>query len=230
MRGVTSIMRTCLAVLMMLAVLAVTSPAPLAAAEEHDHKASEEKTLGVESGIFQGAVELSIWTILVFVILLVVLRKYAWGPILDGLARKREEASPATSTRRSTATQGLPPRSKAKTEAEMARASMRRDPRDDRQGAQQDAAATAAEELARGKAEVQAERDRLHHELRMEQDQAACGQDLGLQRPNSPRSISAKAIGKHLSDADHRALLDEALAEFRAAGQTRMAEVESAKA
>src|ERR1700722_8826651 len=83
-------MHRCMLIIMVLAGLAVVSPAPLLAADDRVHKESEAKQIGVDHGLFVGAVELSLWTILVFVILLFVLRKYAWGPILTGLQQREE--------------------------------------------------------------------------------------------------------------------------------------------
>jgi F-type H+-transporting ATPase subunit b len=211
-------MGRCLLILAMLAVLVVASPAPLLGAEEH------EKSHGVETGLFKGAVELSVWTIVVFLLLLWVLHKYAWGPILTGL-RQREEGiardkHEAEQARREAAD------AKAKAEAEVTRINSEISQMISK--ARQDAAATAAEEFARGKAEVQAERDRLHREMSMEHDQAL--QDVWSKSVQLATLISSKAISKHLSDADHRVLLDEALVEFRAAGQARVAEIQSARA
>jgi F0F1-type ATP synthase membrane subunit b/b' len=94
--------------------------------------------------------------------------------------------------------------------------------------ARQDAEALVRDEQARGKAEIQAERDRLRRELSMERDQAL--EEVWSKSVSLATLISSKAIGKHLSDADHRALLDEALTEFRAAGQSRVHDIESARA
>src|SRR5258708_17560404 len=38
--------------------------------------------------LFGKALDLSIWTIVVFLVLLVVLRKYAWKPLLEGLEQR----------------------------------------------------------------------------------------------------------------------------------------------
>jgi F-type H+-transporting ATPase subunit b len=209
---------------MMLAALAVASPAPLVAGDDHGKKHSEEKRLGVETGLFKGAVELSVWTIIVFLLLLWVLHKYAWGPILTGLQQR--EQGIARDKREAEQARMEAVDAKAKAEAEMARVNAEINQMISK--ARVDAQATAAEELARGKAEVQAERDRLHRDLRMEHDQAL--QDVWTKSVGLAALISSKAISKHLSEADHRALLDEALTEFRAAGQARVADLESARA
>jgi F-type H+-transporting ATPase subunit b len=215
---------------MMLAAIAVASPVAIAGKGAHAkdthgkaHDESKDKTLGVEEGIFKGAVELSIWTIVVFVLLLWVLHKYAWGPILTGLTQREEgiarDKREAEHARKEAAD------ARAKVEAEMARVNNEINQMISK--ARQDAQATAAEELARGKTEVQAERDRLHRELSMERDQAL--QEVWSKSVQLAMLISSKAFSKHLTDADHRALLDESLAEFRAAGQARVADIESAR-
>src|SRR6267378_261440 len=43
-----------------------------------------------QPGIFDLRLDLGLWTIVVFVLLFLVLKKYAWGPMLQGL-HKREE-------------------------------------------------------------------------------------------------------------------------------------------
>src|SRR5437773_1376298 len=55
------------------------------AASQGDHP-TEEK-----SNVFKGILDLTIWTIVVFLLLVLILGKYAWGPMLEGL-QKREDA------------------------------------------------------------------------------------------------------------------------------------------
>src|SRR5438105_1685072 len=63
---------------------------------EHDGHAKDKGGHGKDGGhgkgghdepakldIFAGAIDLAIWTIVVFVILFIVLRKFAWGPMLE---------------------------------------------------------------------------------------------------------------------------------------------------
>src|SRR5688572_32547553 len=41
-------------------------------------------------GVFAGSMELAIWTLCVFLLLLFILTKFAWKPILEGLRRREE--------------------------------------------------------------------------------------------------------------------------------------------
>ena len=208
----------------LLIALAAASPATLLAAEEADHGGSQGQLIGVEHGLFKGAIELSLWTIVVFLLLMGVLRKYAWGPILEGLKQREEgiarDKAEAEHARR------LAAEAQARAEEALARAAA--DASQLIAKAKQDAAASAAEEIARGKAELQAERDRLRHEMEVARDQAL--QQIWEQAAQLATLISSKAVGKQLSYEDHRQLLGEALAEFRAAGQSRVEDLESARA
>jgi F-type H+-transporting ATPase subunit b len=219
-------MRRCLLIGLMLAVLAAATSAWLPAADPHDGHGSKEPITprGVEKGLFLGSLDLAIWTIVVFLLLLWVLRKYAWGPILEGL-RHREEGF-ARDKREAEHARREAAEARARAEAETARVNSEIGQMMAK--ARQDAEALVRDEQARGKAEIQAERDRLRRELSMERDQAL--QEVWSKSVSLATLISSKAIGKHLSDADHRALLDEALAEFRAAGQSRVQDIESARA
>jgi F0F1-type ATP synthase membrane subunit b/b' len=94
--------------------------------------------------------------------------------------------------------------------------------------ATKDAAAAAAEEISRGKAEVAAERERLQRELRLAADDAL--HKMWEQSAQLATLISTKVVRKQLNESDHRALLGEALAEFRAAAEARKQTLESARA
>jgi F-type H+-transporting ATPase subunit b len=205
-----------------LIALAVLSAPVLASAEGASHS-EESKILGVEGSLFVGALELSLWTIVVFLLLLFVLRKFAWGPILAGLQQREEgiarDKSEAEAARR------LAAEAKVAAEKGMAQAAARASELITK--ARQDAEATVAEQLAKGKAELQAERTRLHHEMEMERKQAQ--KQLIDFVAQLATQVAGKAIGKQLTIADQHNLVNEALGEFAAAGKTRLEEVESAR-
>jgi F-type H+-transporting ATPase subunit b len=203
------------------AVLAVLTAAPVLA-EETGH-GGEQKILGIESGLFLGALELSLWTILVFVLLVIVLRKYAWGPILAGLQQREEgiarDKAEAESARR------LAAEARVAAEAEMAQAAARATEMVAK--ARQDAEATVADQLAKGKAELQAQRDQHRRELEREYQQAR--QQLATYVAQVATLVASKAIGRQLTIDDHNGLIHEALEQFRAAGKARVEDLESAR-
>src|ERR1700722_13023408 len=80
-------------ILVMLALFAAPARAQSHDSTSHgESKAELQKDVeGSESNIFKGFLDLSIWTIVVFLVLFFVLKKWAWGPMLEGL-QKREQS------------------------------------------------------------------------------------------------------------------------------------------
>ena len=152
--------------------------------------------------------DLTIWSIIIFVILFLVLRKFAWGPILEGLTKRERNIEGAIE------------------EAKRVREEMAKLKSDfDRQIAEanqqipklMEEARRAAEQLkeemrAQGMADIQAERQRLRREIETARDQAI--QEIWGQAANLATLISARAIRRTLSAEDQRRLNDEALAEM----------------
>ena len=75
------------------------------------------------------------------------------------------------------------------------------------------------EMIAKARSEIQSERDRLRREIETARDQAL--QELWNQAAQLATLISAKAIGRSLTEEDHRRLLDEAIAELGQSAQRR---------
>ena len=63
-------------------------PAPLKAEAEHSAAASEEESAG--GGLLGVQKDLAIWTAVVFLLLLAVLWRFAWGPISEGLLKREK--------------------------------------------------------------------------------------------------------------------------------------------
>ena len=211
-------------ILAVIVGLAVCRPT-LTSAQEHSHEGApaaahtEGGEAGGKPGIFGWALDLAIWTIVVFLILLWVLSRYAWKPMLEGLQRREDSI-------RSALDEAQRAREEAKTlqarfEAEMNRAQEKvREVMDE---ARRDAQGLRDEMVAKAKSEIQTERDRLRHEIEMARDQALA--QLWNQTAQLATLISAKAIGRQLDVEDHRQLVDEAIAEIRQAGNERQREL-----
>ena len=155
----------------------------------------------------------ALWAIVVFVLLLVILRKAAWGPILEGL-QKREETilSAVEEAKRARAeTERISAEFKSKMDQAYAEIPKMMEV------ARRDADALKEEMRTQGAKEVQADRQRLRREIDTARDQAL--KELWTQAAQLATLISAKAIGRSLTDEDHRRLIDEALEELRSAGQ-----------
>ena len=151
----------------------------------------------------------ALWAIVVFGGLLLILRGKAWGPILEGL-QKREEAIRSS----------LEDAKKTRDEMEKMRADFQKELADAHQQipalmeeARKKAESAANDMRAKAAAEIQTERERLRHEVAIAKDQAI--KEIWEQAAQLATLISAKAIGRSLSDDDHRRLLDEAMVEMR---------------
>jgi len=163
--------------------------------------------------VFKQAVDLGIWTIVVFGLLLIILGRYAWKPMIEGLHKREQTIQGAIDEAHKAREEAR--RLQEQWNQEMARAQEKvRDIHDEaRRRAQQN----ADEMIARARADIQAERDRLRREIETARDQAL--HELWKYTAQLATEVSAKAIRRQLSPDDHRRLVDEALAELPAAGR-----------
>src|SRR5579862_7958960 len=133
-------------------------------AEKHEPEQSGESKAelqkdveGSESNIFKGFLDLSIWTIVVFLVLLFVLGKYAWKPMLQGLQKREESIRSAMEEAR----QAKEEATKLRAELQAEKAQARVEAQAERDQARRDAERLRDEIAAKAKAEIQAERDRM---------------------------------------------------------------------
>jgi F-type H+-transporting ATPase subunit b len=177
--------------------------------------AAEELEEADPNNFFKGVVDVSIWTIVVFLVLLFVLGKYAWPLMREGLD-KREQAV-ASALENAQRVQADAERLRIQLEQDMKRHSEQiRGMLDEaRRNGQQLKDAL----LNEGRAEIQDERDRLRREIQTAQDQALA--EIWSQAGHLATLISAKAIRRQLTEDDHRRLVDEALSELRGAAVQR---------
>jgi F-type H+-transporting ATPase subunit b len=186
----------------LLALLLAAAPA-LAAAGEHQPSITDPRF------------DLTIWSIIIFVILFLVLRRYAWGPILEGL-HKREEHIKAAVEEAKRAREETE-RMKTQFQAELAKA--HEEIPKMMEAARKDAQQLAEEMRTRAQAEIQADRQRLRREIETARDQAL--HEIWNQAAQLATLISAKAIRRSLTPEDHRRLMDEALEELKHRGERR---------
>jgi F-type H+-transporting ATPase subunit b len=155
----------------------------------------------VDPGLF-------IWTILVFVTLLVLLRKFAWGPLLEALEARRKTIAGALD------------------DAEKARAELQR--------VHQDAAKLLAEARVEAGAIItrtRADAERLREELRQKAmaDAAAvtknAAQQIQLETARAIRqvrdeaaslsiAVASKILRREVSEADNATLIQDAITQF----------------
>jgi F-type H+-transporting ATPase subunit b len=164
---------------------------------------------GEKKNIFEPAFDLGLWTIIVFVVLFWVLRRYAWGPMLQGLRTREESIRAAIEEARL-----------AREDTARARAEFDRKLAEAHAGipklmeeARRNSERLAEEMRAKAAQDIQADRQRLRREIETARDQAL--KDITDHTAQLATLISAKAIRRALTPEDHRRLVDEALAELK---------------
>jgi F-type H+-transporting ATPase subunit b len=198
--------------------LAVFSSTPLRAGEDlawwgkDEAKPTDAKPDAKDEhkdDIFAGFLDLAIWTVVVFLVLLFVLGRFAWKPMLEGLDRREQSIHGAMEEAKAAREEATRLREQLQAEINKVNEQVRQM----MDKARQDAERAAAEVVAKGKADVQAERDRLHREMDTARDQAL--QQIWEQAARLATLISAKTIRRQLTDDDHRQMIDESLNELR---------------
>jgi F-type H+-transporting ATPase subunit b len=151
---------------------------------------------------------LTIWTVAVFLGLLLVLKRYAWGPLSEALHQREEHLEHC-----------LLQAEKARNESEQLLAEHRRlmDHADDRarallDQARKDAQASSEEIIKRAQAEAEAARERAGREIATARDQALA--EIWSQTANMAVSVAGRVLAKELADDEHRRLLDLAIKEL----------------
>lgn len=168
---------------------------------------------------FRQALDLTIWTTVVFLLLLFVLSRFAWKPMLEGL-KKREDSIRSA----------MLDAQKARDEAQQIRAQLEKElnnaserVREILDEARRDAQRTTEDMVAHARQEISTERDRLHREMAMARDQAL--QQIWNQGADLALLISAKTVRRNLTPDDHRRLVDEALADLGKLGGSTVREI-----
>jgi F-type H+-transporting ATPase subunit b len=151
---------------------------------------------------------LMIWTIVCFLITLFVLRRYAFGPIQEAIDQRRErirqsleEADKAREEARSLLEQHRQLIGRAKTDAEEILAEARRVADANERRMRDDLEADRQRRLEETRKQIEAETRKALEQIRLEVV------DLSL-------LAATKVTGKTLDDADHRRLIDEAVADL----------------
>ena len=156
--------------------------------------------------------DVGLWSIGIFLILAYLLSKFAWKPMLEGLTKReeriREALELAEKARREALEQSEKLQAQMRESAGQVAAMM--------DEGRRDAQALKEKMVADAKAEIQHERDRLLREVDSAKDHAL--QEIWQLSVSLAAAMSAKAIGRSISDDDHRRFLDESLAELKEAG------------
>jgi F-type H+-transporting ATPase subunit b len=197
----------------------IFAAAPALAAADGEHKADAAKKEGDKSAEhgekdktgFMGIkrYDLGIYTLVIFGILMLVLGKFAWKPIMDGL-QKREDLIAAA---RSSAEKAKEDAEKLLLEVKAQRARGNEEVVALLAEARRDADTFRETERARAAADIQADRERLKREIETARDQAL--KELWEKAVQLAALVSSKALGRVVSPDDHRRLVDDALVELQ---------------
>jgi F-type H+-transporting ATPase subunit b len=198
-------------VLVAALLLGLLAAGPAVAA---DPPAGGKATAGEAHGpkdMFGRSLDLAIWTWVVFLLLLFILGRYAWGPMLAGLKQREQTIHSALAEAHQAKDEAQKLRGQLQAEMNKAHDQVRTLLEEARRDAQH----TTDEMVAKARTEISAERDRLRREIEMARDQAL--QQMWNQSANLATMISSKAIRRQLSAEDHRNLVDAALGELEGA-------------
>jgi F-type H+-transporting ATPase subunit b len=179
---------------------------------------------GGKRDIFEVALDLGLWTVVVFVLLLIILKKFAWGPMLEGLKKREENLHAALEEARAARQEAA----RLREYLDQEKAKMGEQVREAIDEARRDAARMAEDMKAQARVEIQADRERLRREIELARDQALA--QLWQQTAQLATLVASKAIHRQLDADDHRRLVEEALAELKQAGQEWQRESVSAHA
>jgi F-type H+-transporting ATPase subunit b len=212
--------------LRLLALAALTMAPLVAAAQGHDAEPGEVHAEAVadadehggghgdESNIFAGDLGNILWTLVIFLLALVVLSKFAWKPLL-GLLEERESFIRSALV-------------EAKSDRESAEARLR-EYEEKLAGARAEATAIVEE----GRRDAEATRARVEAEARAEADRmiARARREIDLARETAVRDlydtsarlstrIASRIVGRELDAKDHARLIESSIAEVGRLGET----------
>lgn len=193
------------------AALAETKPAEGAGKETAGAGHEQPKGWHEQPGSFIDIhrYDLGIYTLIVFGLLFLILARFAWKPFTEGLSKR--EASIAAAKDEAV---------KAKHDAEVLRDQLRAEfaaaqdkIRAMMDEARRDADALKATEKQVGVKEAQAERERAKREIETAKEQAL--QEIQQTSVQLAALMSTKAVGRSMTDDDHRRLVAESLSELK---------------
>ena len=178
-------------------------PAGMVCAVDSHSDASDEHSSGPD--IFSGGLGTAVFTIAVFIVLLVILGKWAWGPILTGLQKREEHIRDSiedAQKARDEADEAL-----AKYKAQLAQA--QQESKSIIEKGRDEALCLAEQFRQKAQQEAQLISTKAERDIASAKDQAL--KELYEQTTELATEMAASIIGKTLTPDDHRELLQESL-------------------
>ena len=152
--------------------------------------------------------DLAIFTAVVFLLLVVILRKFAWKPISEGLEKREHHIAHeiAAAEHANAEAKHLLVEYQKKLDAAQLEVRAILDE------ARRDAETTAGQIAAKAKADAESEMRRALREVETAKDQAL--KELAETAANQALALAGKLLQQKLQPADHARLIDEAMAKF----------------
>ncbi len=210
------------ALLMGAVLLAAAAPTWAEAAPTEGGSASGEKETHAEGGkggaellnpVNEFRTDLAIWTLVVFLAVLAVLRMTAWGPISEGLQKREDDiAAQITGAERKheEAKQLL-------SEHEKKISAAHEEVRGIIDQGRRDAESLGQQLLTKAREEAALERERSAQQIESATNLAL--KELAEKSAALAVDLAGKIVGTQLKPADHAVLINKAVAEFSAANQ-----------
>ena len=154
--------------------------------------------------------DLAIFTFIVFLLLLVVLRKFAWGPIMQALERREQNIAEHISQAERNHEQAR----LMLTEYEQRLANAANEVRELMDEARRDAEHTKQSILAEARQGAEAEKARALREIEAAGDAAM--ESLAKRSAELAVELAGRIVQSQLNQADHARLIEEAMAKFPA--------------
>ena len=176
-------------------------------------KASHADAAHADAPIQPVKVELGlmVWTVVVFVLLLIVLTRFAWKPLLAALHSREQHLEHVlleTERARNESEANLAEHRKLMAKAgDEVRAILDK--------ARQEAQATADQLVKQAQGEAELAKQRAQRDIGQARDQALA--EIWEKTADMAVGVAGRVLTKELSDADHRRLLDAAIKELPAA-------------
>jgi F-type H+-transporting ATPase subunit b len=153
-------------------------------------------------------VDLAVWTLITFVVFLIVLKKFAWVPLIAGLDKR--ETNVLDNIAAAEAARIKAEKMLAEHAARLER--VQDEVREIVAEARRDAEHTKTEIIAAAQKEAEAARQRAVHEIERARDQAL--DDLFDHMARSVAEATEHVIGRALTGPDNERLIEEALSAF----------------
>lgn len=170
------------------------------------HKAGEDHKPPFEP--FGWSVDTALFSFVVFGGLILVLRQFAWKPVLAALDDREKSIQKAADDAAKARADAANLRSELDAKLSQAGDQVRQMIDEARRDGQN----LREELLSKAREDISAERDRLYRDLETAKDQAL--QEISLRSVKLASLLTSKVLGKEISESDHARLLDEAITDL----------------